>query len=153
MIRDLVRVSLLVGLSALCSCSTWNWQEVNAGPLAFEDVWGAVEDVAQVDGYPVDQAATDRGLKVFQTRWRTRELPFRMGQRKRVHAEFEQRDEKDDWWVLFYVEQQKISDIDQTFDPEEDAWSSNGQDTDTERRFAVKLADRFRDLAANQDGS
>ncbi len=152
MIRVLFRGSALLALSALCSCGTsWEWQEVNAGEMAFEDVWVAMVDVAQVDGYPIDQATTDRGMKIFQSRWRTIELPFRQGSRKRVHAEFEQREK--DWWVLFYVERQKITDIDQTFDPEEDAWSGDGQDTETERRFGVKLARRFRDAADREDGS
>lgn len=139
----------LFGLLLLASCGVvFQYQEVQVGPQPFDDVWDAVVEVAAVDGYPVDSARTDRGLRVFESLWKTQAVPFRLGsthrgRRRRVHAEFEQPGGGPGWLVRFYVERQVIGDMTGSLDPAEEHWTEGGQDVDTERRISVKLQSRF----------
>jgi len=139
----------LSGLVLLSSCGVvFQYQEVELGPQPFDDVWDAVVEVAAADGYPEDPAGTDRGLRIFESRWRTQAVPFRLGSvhrgaRRRVHAEFEQDPDDRSWLVRFYVERQVIGDMTESLNPSEEHWTEGGQDAETERRMRVKLRSRF----------
>jgi len=140
---------VLLLLSGACGTS-FTYQEVDVGIVPFEDVWVAIVEISETDGYPVDASGTDRGLRVFESRWRTRSVPFRVsagvhrGDRRRVHAEMERPEDKQNWLVRFYVERQVITDITGAFDPQEDDWEAGGQDVDMEARIMAKLLVRFR---------
>jgi hypothetical protein len=131
-------------VTAGCFGGSAQWREVNVGKVPLGDAWTAMEEIAAVDGYPVDAAATDRGLREFTSRWRSVELPFRKGSRRRVHARFAQ-GEDDSWTIRYYVEVQTVDDIAKAFEPTERDWSAAGQDAETESRFAAKLRTRFED--------
>ena len=128
---------------ALMSCS-WSptWQTTAIGKTSFEDAWTAVEDIAAIDGYPIDHAGTDRGLRVLRTKWRQRVMGFRGSERKRIHAEFDQ-GEEGEWFVRLCVERQNVPDMAKSADPEEEDWKSAGQDAETEQRLVAKLNMRF----------
>ena len=133
---------LLVALSSGCFGPSFEWREIDVGEVHLGDAWTAVEEIAKVDGFPVDPAGTDRGLREFTSRWRTSELPFRRSNRRRVHARFERTDDNG-WLIRYYVEQQTVEDISKSFDPEDRDWSAAGQDAETENRFTAKLKSRF----------
>ena len=118
------------------------WRESQVGPVPFEDVWTAFQEFAETDGFPIDRAGSDRGRKSFVSMWRSRELPFRRSNRRRVHATFERLDEGG-WLVRYYVEQQTVGDIARSFEPREEDWDDAGQDSEMEQRLAVKLNLRF----------
>jgi hypothetical protein len=140
--RAACAVSLLACLAASACHTPPTWREADLGPVAFEDAWDGLVQIAAVDGFPLDQADTDRGHKVFASRWRRREIGFGRIARQRVHAEFERSDAQT-WIVRYYVEQQKVEDLAKTMNPPDDAWESAGQDAETEQRFAAKLNMRF----------
>ena len=126
----------------LCACASWQptYREMSLGSVPLEDAWNEVVKMAEIDGLPLDAAVTDRGQRVLQTLWRTRAVPFRGSVRRRLHAEFEQPEGGGAWKVRYYVEQQRVSEVGKGFEPEEEDWEANGQDSDLEERFAVKLA-------------
>jgi len=150
----LSRISLRCGVCALLllssACAThFDYTEIDVGSVPFEDAWTAVVEISETDGFLVDPAGTDRGKKIFESTWRTQAVPFRVsagvhrGVRRRVHAEFTRPEDKTSWTIRYYVERQVISDIAGAMDPQEDDWSAGGQDFETERRIAAKLAVRF----------
>lgn len=133
-----------VALLAACANTRRDWQEVASPPAPFEEVWDAVRNTAQVNQYTEDTRASDRGLGVFQTRWKTAELPFGRGRRSRLRAEIERVEEAPNGWLVrFYVERQTVRDIGRSLFPEEDDWSADGQDRDTEVRLLRQLQLRF----------
>ncbi len=137
--------SCAVAALAMSACTPWReveWREMPAGELLFEDVWGAVVDIVEVDGMAVDPVASDRGLRQLKTRWRTRAMPFRGSVRRRVHAEFEH-EEAAGWRVRLQVERQIVENMAGGFEPKEDDWEPDGQDVDMENHLMAKLQLRF----------
>lgn len=145
---SLSRVSIgftsALSLMVAAGCGTsFEWREWDLGPVAFQDAWTGFAEIAAVDGFPMDTAVSDRGHRTFVSRWRTRAMPFRRSNRRRVIAEFERGTTEGSWRVRYYVEQQKVSDIGRTFSPVDEDWGEDGQDGQMERRFAAKLRMRF----------
>lgn len=144
-------------LSCLCACASTrrDWRELEVTTVNFQEAWEAFERFARQSGHGPDQQATDRGLRVYQSRWRSRELGFRNTRRTRVRAQFEplgQDPSKDGtaaaaptgWRIRFCVERQKVTDPARSMDPYEEDWSWDGQDTDLEQILGGQLRVYFR---------
>ncbi|MEM7203372.1 MAG: hypothetical protein AAF628_24125 [Planctomycetota bacterium] len=139
-LRRLGAAALLL-LAGGCAAER-EWRDVPLGDVAFEDAWDAVETAAAVDGFALNLASSDRGLRVLETNWRERAMPFRGSVRRRIHAEFD-RGEAAGWNVRFYAEKQTVTDMAKGFEPEDEDWVEDGQDADLEERIAAKLMLKF----------
>ena len=132
-------------LLALPGCMTPRpeWREIKVPPQSFDDVWTAVVQKAELNGFKPQIAgpdASDRGARVFHSRWVTREYGFRKTFRRRMHAEFEESDtEPGGWKVRLRVERQTVKDMARVLKPEDTDWSADGQDIETEQRIAVQV--------------
>jgi len=149
-VHALAATALFLGMS--CTAFSPTWRSVDAGPVPFEDAWEGFEQVAKIDGFAEDPADTDRGMRLFVSKWRTRVLPFGEGRRRRVHAEFEQLAETGHWLIRFAVQLQELDghEYSSREDPPEDAWGNLGQDSDIEDRFGAKLNLKFNGLPPEQ---
>jgi hypothetical protein len=137
-----------------CACNTVkSWQELETGPMTFAEVYDGVDFIARADGFTVSTGESDRGLGIWQSRWRHRQLGLNRPGRFRLRAELEDLggNGKSGWRVRFYVEQMKVKDLKKSMNPEEDDWSSDGQDVEREFLFARRLSLRLK--IENPDGS
>jgi hypothetical protein len=140
-----LRTALLIPLLALfAACSapeSWRSVEVDS---SFGETWTAFGEIATTNGYRMDEDESDRGLRIFTSRWRASPAPFRKGARTRLHARFERpEDNADRWRIDFRVQRQTISDISGGFDPEEGDWDDGGQDAAREDVILGQLQIRF----------
>ena len=136
------RLSLL-SLLFLAGCYTppvWSSVKVDG---SFDAVWDKFVMTAQHSGFLPDEAGCDRGLKVYRSRWRTQAAGFRAGRRKRLHGEFELTGGSPAWELSFYVQNQNIPDMAAGFQPREEDWEDNGQDTSHEAWFRQQLRIAF----------
>lgn len=112
--------------------------------MAFEQVWSEVQAVAALHGYQRDPKVTDDGLRIYQSKWKTRTFGFGNTERTRVRAEVERpKDKPTGWLVRFYVERQTVKDFAKAMDPEEKDWSSNGQHKGVEELMDAQLRRRL----------
>lgn len=143
--RSSVLLPLVVGLSA---CATVKkWQEVQSGPMTLAEVYDGIELTAAGDGLTASAADSDRGLGIWQSRWRERYLGgvARPGRyRLRCEILIDEGATDKGWVVRYHVEQQKVADLTKSRDPAESDWSSDGQDQDREFLFGSRLALRLR---------
>ena len=134
---------LFLLLAASCATKRAEWRDFTTPVVPFEEAWTAVLDKATLNGFVSEIAgdeSTDRGLRVFHSRWIAREYGFRMSKRRRLHVEFASSTAQPGGWVIRYrVEQQQISDIARSMNPEEDDWKPDGQDRDAEDRIAAQV--------------
>ena len=65
------------------------WRELRSSEYGFGRLWEEFEDIGRSQGYPPDDQVTDRGLRIYQSKWRTIEAAFGNAHRTRLHAEFE----------------------------------------------------------------
>ena len=126
-----------------CASNRAQWREFDAPSVPFEEVWRTVLEKAQLNGF-VSQIAgdesTDRGLRVFHSRWITREYGFRNTTRRRMHGEFlPSSTTQGAWQVRIRVERQQVSDMAKSMNPEDRDWKADGQDTDTEDRILAQV--------------
>lgn len=118
---------------------------MDLGPVVYEDAWSAVERIVEVDGFRTDEGSSDRGLRRYQTRWRSRVGggfgPGARSSRTRVRAEFDPLEETTTpgWRLRYCVERQQVLDVAKTMNPDEEDWESAGQDLQMEQRLAAKL--------------
>jgi len=130
-------------LFAACGTVT-NWQEMHTGPMLQADVYDAVASVAQSDGY-LPGPECDRGLGIWLSRWRQYVLlhnhPARF--RLRVEVLIDKGSAQAGWTILYAVEQQKVKDLGKSVDPAEEDWSPDGQYSDRESSFGVRLGLRL----------
>lgn len=146
-----IRAGLAVvfaGCLAACAYSRPDWREEPLAGLRFEQVWAAVNDSARACGYVPDHGATDRGDRKLVTKWRTREMPFRGGERTRVVAEVvPSRAAEDVLELRFHVERQVNKNMATSFNPDESDWKPSGQEGAVEARFLQHLRIRAAHVA------
>lgn len=135
---------LLLAVLLLSACETRRyWREIDSPPLTFEEVWVTVLDKAAVNGFTAQTTgdmATDRGLKVFHSKWITRVKGFGPSVRMRMHAEFLPAPaEPKGWRIRFHVERQRVTDMAHVLEPRESDWKSDGQATDAEDRLSAMI--------------
>lgn len=134
--------ALLSGLWS-CGAAPASWSTVEAD-VGFGEFWEGFASIAERQGYPIDFSQSDRGLRVYVSKWRTTPAPFAMGRRTRLHGRFERTAEGQPGWRLqFYVQNQSATDIGSGFEPEEDDWSDAGQDRLREDVLLGQLRLRF----------
>ncbi|MBK8100306.1 MAG: hypothetical protein IPK26_24660 [Planctomycetes bacterium] len=145
----LPRCQLLLWLLLwLPACSTAKkWQEVQSGPMTLAEVYDGIEQTAVGDGLAASAPDSDRGLGIWQSRWRERYLGgvARPGRyRLRCEILIDEGTAEKGWVVRYHVERQKVSDLTRSRDPAENDWSSDGQDQESEFLFGSRLALRLR---------
>ena len=133
---------LLLGLvSLLGSCVTaFNWQEVQSGPATRAEVYDAVVFVARGDGF-LPGSNCDRGMGIWESKWRYRQLGLGRPGRYRLRAELliDDGSRETGWAVRFKIEQEKVDDLRKSLDPREQDWESDGQDYEREALFVERL--------------
>lgn len=118
-------------------------------PLGFGETWEHFADIADRSGFRLDPSGTDRGLRVFVSRWRESPAPFGKGVRTRLHGAFEKVDERanpsrrEAWRLEFWVERQTVTDISRGFEPRESDWVDQGQDREREQILMGQLRLRY----------
>ncbi len=141
--RTVLILSVLGLLTACASEPKWRTVDVKA---PFGEAWNAFVDVGVTNGYRQFDGpdGTDRGMRVFVSTWRESPAPFRMSARTRLRGKFERPEGQDDaWQIRFYVQRQKVREIEAGFDPHEADWSDDGQDGDREDIILGQLRLRF----------
>ena len=135
-------------LLAFCACASTrlDWRPIEFPNRPFEDVWTSMKVACAQQGYEEDGAATDRGLKRFQSTWKSRELAFGRTNRSRVRAQMERLAEPAPagWRVELAVERQVVKDMSRALNPRESDWSSAGQDADAEQLLLGQMLMRLR---------
>jgi hypothetical protein len=129
------------------SCGTIReWQELQSGPMPIGECYEAIAYIAGSSGFAADTPNCDRGLGVWQSRWRGRQLGLGHPGRYRLRAEIdvERGSAKDGWLVRYVVEQQRVDDLRRSLEPREEDWSADGQDREKEGLFHEMLARRLR---------
>lgn len=145
--RRLALACLAVSLAAACSSPPTPLElEV---PLGFGETWEHFADVAERSGFRMDPVASDRGLRIFISRWRESPAPFGKGVRTRLQGRFERVEPKPEhagkelWRLEYFVERQIVTDISRGFEAEEDDWSDDGQDGEREQILLGQLRLRY----------
>lgn len=136
----------VIPLAGACSTAK-DWKEVRSAPMPYADVYDGVEAVANGGGLSADRGVCDRGLGIWQSRWRQRTLAMhgRPGRfRLRAEVDVEDGSESAGWLVRYFIEQEKVDDLRRTKDPREEDWSYGGQDTEAEFLFGERLSRRLR---------
>lgn len=146
--RTLSSIFLLLLLCACGSTATWRSVEKN---LPFEDLWLELMRLGQLHGFPPDIGETDRGKRVYLSRWREYPAPFRYGRRSRLHVKFANFGERDDWRIEFYIEQQIIGNLGTGFEAKEGDWKDSGQDFQREEVMMNQLR-LFREDRVSTEG-
>ncbi len=142
--RTSILSSLLLLLASLASCTSPPKPLEIEVPLGFGEAWEHFVDVANRAGFRQDTGETDRGLRVFVSRWRESPAPFGKGSRTRLHGEFEQNQDAPDVWRLdFWVERQIVKDIAIGYDAQDKDWSAAGQDAEREQILLGQLRLRY----------
>lgn len=108
------------------------------------EVYDALEYVARTDGYAPGPGC-DRGLGVWQSRWRFRQIGLGRPGRFRLRGEVlvDRGNAQQGWTVRYLVEQQKVKDLRYSMDPREEDWSNDGQDDNREETFGERLRMRL----------
>lgn len=115
--------------------------------MTLAEVYDGIEFTATRAGLTAAAADSDRGLGVWQSRWRDRyvEGVARPGRyRLRCEILIDEGSAEKGWVVRYHVEQQKVKDLTKSRDPAEGDWSSDGQDQESEFLFGSRLALRLR---------
>lgn len=131
----------LGGVSLLGSCRTaFQWQEVRSGPATRAEVYDAVDFVARGDGF-LPGPTCDRGLGIWESKWRYRQLGLGRPGRYRLRSELliDEGSRETGWSVRFKIEQEKVDDLRKSLDPREQDWESDGQDYEREALFVERL--------------
>jgi hypothetical protein len=136
-------------LLAACG-SVRDWRELRTDPMTLAEAYDGLVFVASGDGFLNDASASDRGLGIWQSRWKQRTLDDRHPGRFRLRAELlpELGSAGTGWPIRYVVEQQKVKDLRRSVSPQEDDWSSNGQDREREAILGEKLFRRLAPKAA-----
>lgn len=126
-----------------CLAKPAEWREFDTPAVPFEEVWRTVLEKAQMNGFfsqTSGDESTDRGLRVFRSRWVTREYGFRNTSRRRMEANFEPSSATaGGWLVRLRIERQTVTDIAKSMNPEDRDWKSDGQDSDAESRIIAQV--------------
>ena len=143
MIKTSLVLFLLLVLPA-CFGGRIHWREIDTPPRAFQDVWTSILTAAERGGYDKDAATTDRGLRVFQSKWVNRVASgFGRSKRTRMRVEVERLGELSfavaQWQIRFHVARQNVPDMSRGMAPQEEDWEDNGQEVLAEDLFDNKL--------------
>lgn len=132
-------------LSAACG-TVRDWRELRSGPMSYGECFDGLVHVANGAGFTADGSATDRGLGIWQSRWRFRTLPpVGRPARYRLYAEIlvDEGSPATGWPIRFAVDQQQVTDLRRSIDPREEDWSKAGQDRETEAILGEALVRRL----------
>ena len=141
----MLRSALPLLMVLFASCGThFEYAELRVGDVPFARVWEGLDYVCRTDGFRVDSAASDRGLGIYETRWRERTLALGHAGRRRLHAEInDDHQVENGLMVRFYVEQQRVHELTRALRFVEDDWADAGQDTGYQRIFGERLRHRL----------
>ena len=129
----------------LVACGTVReWRYLDTEPMSLAECYDGVVFIADV-AYRNDTSVSDRGLGVYQSRWRRRESDYNFPLRHRLRCEIliDQGSSDKGWPVRYRIEREKVEDLRRHRDPQEDDWSADGQDSEAEALFAQRLARRL----------
>ncbi len=131
----------------LASCGTVrSWRELQTEPMTLGEAFDGLVHVANGAGFTSDASVTDRGMGVWQSRWRTRVLPpVGHPARFRLRAEIlvDEGSAAAGWPMRYAVDQETVDDLRRSIDPREEDWSSAGQDREKEAILGEALARRL----------
>jgi hypothetical protein len=112
-----------------------DWRELRSAPMAYGECFDGLVFVASGAGFSSDASVTDRGLGIWQSRWRTRIEPVkRHPVRYRFLAEvlLDEGSDSTGWPIRFVVEQEVVNDLRRSMEPREEDWSRHGQEREKE---------------------
>lgn len=134
---------LLVSFAA-CGTVT-DWRELRSAPMTFGACYDGLVFIATRDGFTADTLACDRGVGIWQSRWRERQLGLNRPGRYRLRAEvmIDEGSNDSGWPIRYAVEQQKVDDLGRSMQPREEDWSGDGQDREREAILGEKLLRRL----------
>ena len=115
-------------------------REVVVPGRPFQDIWSEFIRVTVLNGHEVDVANTDVGKRVFQSKWNSQPMGFQGGRRTRVHARFKRDEGTPIWRVFFYVERERVTDMERELFPTEEDWERAGQDGLMEELIGAQLS-------------
>jgi hypothetical protein len=135
-------------LMPLAACGTLReWQEMQTAPMLQAEVYNAIDQIAGQGGLVPSAADCDRGLGIWQSRWRhtqtDRGVPHPARYRLRAEVLLDHGSPESGWTVRYYVEQQWVKDLKQSTDPQESDWSDHGQNREAEFLFGDRLRRRL----------
>jgi hypothetical protein len=121
-----------------------DWRELKTEPMTFADCYDGIVHVASRD-LSTDASVSDRGLGIWQSRWRAKgfERNFTGRYRLRVEVLVDEGTAKDGWPIRYVVEQQKVEDLRRSMDPREEDWEDAGQDREAEAILGERLLRRL----------
>ncbi len=122
----LISYCLLTCLLTSCFGSSFAYREVEVPDMASGVVWSRAVQAVKRHGYKTDVAATDKGLLVYQSRWKGAAGAFRRAERRRMRMEIEHQEGGVNL-LRFYVERQVIDDMGRNLRPREEDWQAAGQ--------------------------
>ncbi|MGB3968058.1 MAG: hypothetical protein WBO45_15085, partial [Planctomycetota bacterium] len=137
-------------LLLFAACGTvHDWRELKTAPMTFGECYTGIVEIASRE-LRSDDSVSDRGLGIWQSRWRTKMLErnFLGRQRLRVEVLLDEGSATDGWPIRYVVEQQKVEDLRRFTDPREDDWSDAGQDREAETLLGERLLRRLAPKAA-----
>ena len=140
--RCLLSVPLL-----LVSCGTVrDWRELQTAPMPLGEAFDGLEHVATGVGFAADASVTDRGMGIWQSRWRERIEPVkRHPARYRLRAEIlvDEGSAELGWPLRYAIDQETVDDLRRSVQPREEDWSDAGQDREKEAILGEALARRL----------
>ena len=144
-----VAATLLSLLLAACG-SVREWREMRTDPMTIGECYNGFHFIATNDGFRVDTSKTDRGLGIWQSRWRMRdgERHFRLRFRLKAEILVDDGSTETGWPIRYVIEQEKVEDLRRYASPREEDWSAAGQDAEREVILGEKLVRRLAPTAS-----
>ncbi|MCA8976910.1 MAG: hypothetical protein KDC98_19460 [Planctomycetes bacterium] len=138
------RLSLLALLTFTSCGVVHEWNEVQSVPMTLADCYDGIVDTATTVGLVPDISVCDRGLAIWQSKWREVSLrPFGLGRfRLRAEVLLEEGSAERGWVVQFAFEREKVGDPRRERSPIEEDWQADGQDREKEALFGERLRRR-----------
>ncbi|HEX6813937.1 MAG TPA: hypothetical protein VF384_20105 [Planctomycetota bacterium] len=130
----------------LTSCNVvLDWREVTSGPMPVGECYDGLVYIAGKDGFAADNAVCDRGLGIWQSRWRQRVSDYGHPARYRLRAEIllDEGSAEKGWTIKYAIEQEKVKDLRNSVNPSERDWSPAGQYNEREALLGERLARRL----------
>jgi hypothetical protein len=123
-----------------------SWRELDTSPMTYGECFDGVEHVAKGAGFTSDGSVTDRGLGIWQSRWRYRVLPpVGRPARYRLYLEVlvDEGSPQKGWPIRYAVDQEHVEDLRRSVEPREQDWSVTDQDKETEAILGEMLSRRL----------
>ena len=147
---------MLILASSLAGCYTVrDWRELQTEPMTLGACYDGVEFIASNSGFRIDSSKSDRGLGTWQSRWRKREKERHFPIRNRLKLEIlvDEGSTATGWPVRYLIEQEKVVDLRRHANPQEDDWSSDGQDSEGESILGQRLVRRLAPKSVETGGA